>query len=233
MNDCSDSEIAVPGMPMPANDHFARKTAARGSNCMGGDDAAATLSLKLARRLSIELLPDFDPCYLGISRPDDPALVMLAAYCRQLQALGEVPPAVAELFARQIRELIASVLNSSTSIVRGAQFGGLRATRLQAVLRAIREGLRDPELNAQSVGKALGLSGRYVQMLLDGAGMSFSLHVRDLRLEEARRMLTGEETGHLRITDIAYMVGFNDLSYFNREFRKRFGATPRDTRRAA
>jgi AraC-like DNA-binding protein len=29
-----------------------------------------------------------------------------------------------------------------------------------------------------------------------------------------------------RISEIAYQVGFNDLSYFNRTFRRRFGPSP-------
>ena len=35
-----------------------------------------------------------------------------------------------------------------------------------------------------------------------------------------------------RISDIAFDCGFNDLSYFNRAFRKRFGATPSELRDA-
>jgi AraC-like DNA-binding protein len=31
---------------------------------------------------------------------------------------------------------------------------------------------------------------------------------------------------HLRITDIAYAVGFQDISYFNRAFRNRYDARP-------
>jgi AraC-like DNA-binding protein len=32
------------------------------------------------------------------------------------------------------------------------------------------------------------------------------------------------------ISAIAYAAGFGDLSYFNRAFRRRFGATPSDIR---
>ena len=35
------------------------------------------------------------------------------------------------------------------------------------------------------------------------------------------------------ISAVAYSVGFGDLSYFNRTFRRRFGATPSDIRAAA
>jgi len=33
------------------------------------------------------------------------------------------------------------------------------------------------------------------------------------------------------VPDIAYDVGFGDLSYFNRSFRRRFGRTPSEVRR--
>ena len=35
------------------------------------------------------------------------------------------------------------------------------------------------------------------------------------------------------ISQIAYNVGFNDLSYFNRTFRRRYGVRPTDLRRLA
>ena len=35
------------------------------------------------------------------------------------------------------------------------------------------------------------------------------------------------------VTDIAFDVGFGDLSYFNRTFRRRYGMTPSDLRAAA
>ena len=36
---------------------------------------------------------------------------------------------------------------------------------------------------------------------------------------------------YLRISEIAYEVGFNDLSYFNRAFRRRFGHSPGEARK--
>jgi AraC-like DNA-binding protein len=35
------------------------------------------------------------------------------------------------------------------------------------------------------------------------------------------------------ISAIAYDVGFRDLSYFNRTFRRRYGTTPTDARQPA
>jgi AraC-like DNA-binding protein len=36
-----------------------------------------------------------------------------------------------------------------------------------------------------------------------------------------------------KIADIAFQVGFADLSIFNRNFRRKYGATPTDIRQAA
>jgi AraC-like DNA-binding protein len=45
-----------------------------------------------------------------------------------------------------------------------------------------------------------------------------------LRLRKAADLLA--HAGERRISDIAFDCGFNDLSYFNRCFRRRFGLTP-------
>jgi AraC-like DNA-binding protein len=34
----------------------------------------------------------------------------------------------------------------------------------------------------------------------------------------------------LKVIDVAYACGFNDVSYFNRCFRRRFGASPTELR---
>ena len=58
-----------------------------------------------------------------------------------------------------------------------------------------------------------GVTPRYVQLLMEGFGKSLSRHVREMRLDEARRMLRDAAFDHLRITDIAYAVGFQDILF--------------------
>jgi AraC-like DNA-binding protein len=43
-------------------------------------------------------------------------------------------------------------------------------------------------------------------------------------------LLTDQPAGKIRISDVAFQVGFSDVSYFNRLFRSRFGHSPRDVR---
>jgi AraC-like DNA-binding protein len=53
------------------------------------------------------------------------------------------------------------------------------------------------------------------------------------RLKRAHRMLREPEFAERPVSSIAYDVGFGDLSYFNRSFRRAYGATPSDVRSGA
>jgi AraC-like DNA-binding protein len=46
---------------------------------------------------------------------------------------------------------------------------------------------------------------------------------KQLRLQEARRLMLGEG---LDATSAGYRVGYDDASYFNREYKKLFGEPP-------
>ncbi|HXC55386.1 MAG TPA: AraC family transcriptional regulator [Rhizomicrobium sp.] len=176
--------------------------------------------------------PSPDDLTLKKARSEDPAAALAGLYCEQILARGEpLSVSLASLTSSHLRELTAHLLNPKSELARSAPFGAIRAARLEAVLRFIAANLRAPWLSAASAGRRLGLSGRYVQQLMDGAGLSFSRYVRDLRLDEARRLLQSPQSGHLRITEIAYASGFEDLSHFNREFRRRFGETPTGARK--
>ena len=65
-----------------------------------------------------------------------------------------------------------------------------------------------------------------MQNLLGETGQSFSERVLELRLQKVRAMLANPRYDSLKISDVAYACGFNEISYFNRCFRRRFGASP-------
>lgn len=108
--------------------------------------------------------------------------------------------------------------------VAGAARGGVRAVRLQAVLMILEKRFAEPDFSAQKLAAAAGLSERYVNELLYEAGASFTMRLLELRLRRAAALLA--QPTERRISDIAFDCGFNDLSYFNRCFRRRFGLTP-------
>ena len=126
--------------------------------------------------------------------------------------------------AAHLTDLVALGLGARGDLALAAQRGGLRAIRLKAVLMILEKRFAEPEFSAQKLAAAAGLSERYVNELLYEAGASFTMRLNELRLRKAAALLTRGAEG--RISDIAFDCGFNDLSYFNRCFRRRFGLTP-------
>ena len=111
-----------------------------------------------------------------------------------------------------------------TTSAASAQRGGMRAVRLKAVRMILERRFTEPDFSAQKLGAAAGLSERYVNELLYEAGASFTMRLLELRLRKAAELLASPS--ERRISEIAFACGFNDLSYFNRCFRRRFGLTP-------
>ena len=125
--------------------------------------------------------------------------------------------------AAHLLDLAALGLGARGDLAIAAQRGGLRAVRLKAVLQVIERRFSEPDFSAQKLAAAVRLSERYVNELLFEAGASFTTRLNELRLRKAAELLQQAER---RISDIAFECGFNDLSYFNRCFRRRFGLTP-------
>jgi AraC-like DNA-binding protein len=157
------------------------------------------------------------------------ALRMLAAYAVfALDNEALCDEAVAELAAGHCIDLAALALGARGDEAELARGRGLKAVSLNRVLNRIRKSFTDPGLSAESVARDLSVSPRYVHRLLHETGKSFSERVLDLRLEAALAALARDQTQ--RVGDIAYGVGFSDLSYFNRCFRRRYGMTPSTAR---
>ena len=77
------------------------------------------------------------------------------------------------------------------------------------------------------------VSLRALQRRFQAAGSSLSECLIGARLDYVCQRLMAQETAGTsdRISTIAFDAGFNDLSYFNRQFRAEKGMTPRDFRR--
>jgi AraC-like DNA-binding protein len=141
--------------------------------------------------------------------------------------------ATARLFGDHIIDLVAHALEVPSAASEMDQRPGVREARLAAVLDAIKRSFSYPELSAVSVAADLGITPRYVHNLLEGSGKTFSEYVLEARLERAVQLLGDPRRDGQKIGDIAFEVGFTDLSHFNRSFRRRFGDTPRAMRAEA
>lgn len=192
-------------------------------------------SLRLPQNALRPRLTDFDVCLLRPVPRDCEALRLLTAYITAILGadIAETSATLAERIAAHVGDLVSLALGANRDAEEIARGRGLRAARLAAVDRLIAQNLGDGELSAAVVAARLGVTPRYVHLLLEETGRSFSHHVLERRLERAVALLRDPHRRRCKIAEIAAEVGFGDLSYFNRSFRRRFGATPSDIRHAA
>ena len=67
----------------------------------------------------------------------------------------------------------------------------------------------------------------FCKMFKRATGLTFTDYLGRVRVEKAKNLLLNP---HLRVSEIAYTVGFQSLTHFNRVFRKLTGESPTDFR---
>ena len=105
-----------------------------------------------------------------------------------------------------------------------------RGSRLSAIKAFILSKNDNPELCHEEVAVHQGISSSYVRKLFAAEGAKFTAFVLETRLQKVLQMLADPDSRGHAISVIALKCGFNDISYFNRVFRKRYGCTPSDLR---
>jgi transcriptional regulator GlxA family with amidase domain len=87
----------------------------------------------------------------------------------------------------------------------------------------------DP-LNVPELARAVNLSPSYLTRLFQQqTGRAPGRYDRDRRLERAHDLLTST---FLTVKEVMAAAGWNDPSHFCREFKRRFGMSPRELRAA-
>ncbi len=174
-----------------------------------------------------------DARFDGLMLSDHPRLgPLIAATARTLNDRAE------SLTEAEARTLFDSLLRLTALAAEddpplAAHEPALRPALLQALLDFVEARLDDPGLSVALAAVHLGVSKRYVHRLCEGTGRSFTEHVIDRRLDRAVAALTAPPPAEGRtptLAELAYRTGFSDLSHFNRRFKARFGATPREVR---
>jgi AraC-like DNA-binding protein len=110
-----------------------------------------------------------------------------------------------------IHDLMALALGATRDGAMLALGRGVRAARLRAIQAYVCEHLAMHDLSVQSVAAHYGLSPRYIHMLFEDEGVTFSIFVREQRLLQAHRMLRSPCHAARSISSIALAAGFNDL----------------------
>jgi AraC-like DNA-binding protein len=193
------------------------------------------LAVRIPRSVLADRIKGPEGAMLRMVAEDNSALRLLVDYVATgMDAHSPLNPGLQPAFATHVHDLVALALGATTRDgAMLAQGRGVRAARLAAIKADILAHLREEGLSVQDIARRHGVTPRYVQLLFDTDGQTFSEFVVEQRLVRARQMLTEERFAGWTISAIAYEVGFSNLSYFNRTFLRRYSATPSDVREAA
>jgi AraC-like DNA-binding protein len=77
------------------------------------------------------------------------------------------------------------------------------------------------------IARRLGMSKRTLARRLSSEGLTFAGILADLRVDLAKRHLTDED---LAISQIAWLLGYQEVSAFTHAFKRRTGKTPKEVR---
>jgi len=194
-------------------------------------EAGHFLTLSLPQAVLGAKLADADRLRMTVLPGGSGALQLLVGYARLLfEAPGGADPALGRLARDHLLDLAAMAIGANRDAWVLAQEGGARAAHLAAIDASIARGHRDPGFGMAQVSRALGLSPGHIRKLLAARGASLSDLVMAARLASVRADLTDPRRAGVPVSQLAYAAGFNDISYFNRAFRRRYDCTPTDMR---
>jgi AraC-like DNA-binding protein len=143
---------------------------------------------------------------------------------------SKLDAAANQAIAQHILDLVGLCVGAERDAAHAAAARGLAAARLNAIKADMVRELGRSDLGLERVARRHGLTPRYVQRLFERAGASFTGFLLDRRLLAAHRLLREANNRRRKVSDIAASAGFGDISYFNRAFKARFGATPTEIR---
>ncbi|WP_051538810.1 hybrid sensor histidine kinase/response regulator transcription factor [Prolixibacter bellariivorans] len=96
---------------------------------------------------------------------------------------------------------------------------------IDKVMELIRQHISDEELQAVFLEKEMGMSSsQFYRKLKQISGMSPGDMIRSMRLKHAAHLL---KTTSMTVTEVFYQSGFNNRSYFYREFQKMYQIPPK------
>jgi AraC-like DNA-binding protein len=195
---------------------------------------ARFIGCRVPRETVAALLGRLDDTPMSFVPHDTEALSLLITYASAIaDALPLATPELQCLTVSHMQDLIAASIATTRGGRAIAEGRGIAAARLRAIMMDIDAHIGDGDLSVNKVADRHRITPRYLHKLFESEGLTFSSFVLGQRLSRAHRMLSDSSRADRNISTIAFVVGFGDLSYFNRAFRRFYGATPREVRQSS
>lgn len=153
--------------------------------------------------------------------PADPS--WLAPLVRYLELMDN--PLDSKVLGASIRREIhyRLLLSPIGAMLRELLVADSHASRIAKAIQKIRAEFRS-QLSIPDLAKTVGMSGSSFHTHFKSVtGTTPLQYQKDLRLIEARALLTGRRHG---VSEIAYIVGYESPTHFTRDYSRKFGTPP-------
>lgn len=145
------------------------------------------------------------------------------------ELFADHPPPTPEALATELLSFVALAIGAedrgATLAVRNARYRLRRR-----IFDYIDRNLADPELNPRRIADEARISLSYLYSLFSDDDTTVGQFMQSRRLQRAYEILVADPKKHLTVSEIAYQVGFKNVSHFSRSFSRHFGMAPREAR---
>lgn len=95
---------------------------------------------------------------------------------------------------------------------------------LEKVVKLINENIANPVLNVEFLAENIGISRVHLyRKLKELANQSPSEFIKTIRIKQAAKLLANQK---VQVSEVAYAVGFSNLSHFSNSFKEFYGISP-------
>ncbi len=95
---------------------------------------------------------------------------------------------------------------------------------LEKAMQIVEGQLQEPDFNVQMLVQEMGMSQSvFYRRLKSITGQTVVEFIRDVRMKRAAQLLAGT---NIRVSDVAYQVGIEDVKYFRKMFQKLYNVPP-------
>lgn len=99
-------------------------------------------------------------------------------------------------------------------------------TLMEKIMTIINQNISEPTLNVETLAQEVGLSRVHLhRKLKELTNLSPRDFIKNIRMKQAAKLLKEKK---LSISEVAYAVGYNNLSHFSSTFKETFGISPKE-----
>ena len=108
---------------------------------------------------------------------------------------------------------------------KGLNYTSVDEDFLQRAIDCVHRHLDDPDFDQAKLLEEMYMAkSTFFRKLKSLTGLTYVSFIRNIRMKAACRIM--EEKKNIRISELAYAVGYNDPRYFSNSFKKEFGMQP-------